>query len=523
MEGYELFKSKYRDRKSGQIKESRTWWAEFYDHVGARRRWKLCSHERTARRTAERILDLVKAKLNDQPPGDALIHWLESDEQPLANLRSNMVQAGLIERGSPIDEDLAAFGDFLKTKGTSEDHIAQTKGRIELVFRAVGIQTWRDVMAKGAIGSIRKFLMRLRADGSAVEPLIGTPGISADQQGKRRPRKKNSAATGNAYVKALRQFGGYMVQESGATSSPLDRLAVDCNAGTEGRQRRALEVEEMNWLLECASGDWSVRDRRHRVKATFTAADRSLLYRFAFETGMRTNQIRRLTPASFNLADEPPTVTSAARTVKRRREQTQVLKPSTAAILERRFETLMPTWPAFNMPDKFTCAEMLRHDLATARLKWIDSAAGDEERSRRQKSDFLASVNIRGETVDFYSLRHTHGTCLADAGVHQKDIAASLHHTKTSTTDRYVHTGLIAQARAINLLPPIARDEFSILAPTGTGGATACQANALRDRCDGVPSRASRTPDDMQKNEPQRARRGSNPQPPDRQSGTLTN
>lgn len=37
--------------------------------------------------------------------------------------------------------------------------------------------------------------------------------------------------------------------------------------------------------------------------------DRALLYRFAIETGLRANEIRLLTKASFRLDDKRPSVT----------------------------------------------------------------------------------------------------------------------------------------------------------------------------------------------------------------------
>ena len=68
--------------------------------------------------------------------------------------------------------------------------------------------------------------------------------------------------------------------------------------------------------------------------------------------------------------------------------------------------------------------------------------------------------------MDFYSTRH--GTALADAGVLEKDIAASMHHTTTQTTRRYLHSGRRSLTTAIEALPDLAYPQ----AATGTDGTT---------------------------------------------------
>ena len=79
---------------------------------------------------------------------------------------------------------------------------------------------------------------------------------------------------------------------------------------------------------------------------------------------------------------------------------------------------------------------MFRTDLADARRRWLDSAGDNaEERSKRKHSDFLAATDHHGRRAIFYSLRHSHRTALGAAGIPQKDIQASLNHTRSSTTE----------------------------------------------------------------------------------------
>jgi hypothetical protein len=101
-------------------------------------------------------------------------------------------------------------------------------------------------------------------------------------------------------------------------------------------------------------------------------------------------------------------------------------------------------------------------------------AKGAEEQIKRQQSDFLAAADHSGAMADFYSLRHTHGSALADACVPQKDIQASLHHTSGRTTERYLHTRQSALVVAIGQLPLVKPSRLVIPAlATGTDGKVA--------------------------------------------------
>jgi hypothetical protein len=77
-------------------------------------------------------------------------------------------------------------------------------------------------------------------------------------------------------------------------------------------------------------------------------------------------------------------------------------------------------------------------------------------------------VNHAGERAVFYSMRHSHGTALAEAGVPEKDIAASMHHASRTTTARYMHSDRAAVSLAIGRLPDLSIPARQIA--TGTDG-----------------------------------------------------
>jgi len=151
------------------------------------------------------------------------------------------------------------------------------------------------------------------------------------------------------------------------------------------------------------------------MRQRLTGSERALLYRFAFETGIRPKQIRALKVSSFDLKSDPATVTSEARSTKRRRIHVQVIRP----------------------------AGMGQRGCDGRR----------EDRTGQER--FPGRTESPERMGSLLSTRHGHGTALADAGVPEKEIAASMHHASRKTTARYLHTNREAVASAIAALPDL--------------------------------------------------------------------
>ncbi len=213
-----------------------------------------------------------------------------------------------------------------------------------------------------------------------------------------------------------------------ATSNPVDHLEPLNVKVDRRRDRRALTVEELcNLLTATASGP---------ERYGLTGADRTLLYRVAMETGLRSNELRTLTVRSFDLNAESPTVTVTADNSKNRREDTLPLRPELAEELRSRLSGKPADAQVFPIPkDRKKAAKMFRADADAAGIVFRDEA---------------------NEVVDFHALRHTFVTNLARGKVHPK-IAQALarHSTITLTMDRYSHTDLGEQADALKGLPSV--------------------------------------------------------------------
>jgi hypothetical protein len=171
-----------------------------------------------------------------------------------------------------------------------------------------------------------------------------------------------------------------------APHNPLEDMAGLQHEGQEEKGRRAFELDEMRTLLE--------RTTQGKIERFgMTAEDRVRLYHFAYETGIRPGQIRKLTAGNFDLDAEPPLVVTRAQHVKRRTRHEQVLTAGMVKLLRPQLAKKLPGALLFpTMPDKYTLAEMLRADLADARAAWIAAAGTDaKEAERRQRSDYLAA------------------------------------------------------------------------------------------------------------------------------------
>jgi len=164
--------------------------------------------------------------------------------------------------------------------------------------------------------------------------------------------------------------------------------------------------------------------------------ERSLLYLFAAETGLRANEIRKLTVADFDFAHL--TVTVKAGYSKHRREDTQPLRLDTAERLRDFFKDKLPSAKAFGgeyrQLTKRT-SDVLKADLTDAGIPYTDEA---------------------GRYADFHSLRHTTGSLLAASGVHPKVAQSIMRHSDINLTmSRYSHVLRGQESQAIAGLPDL--------------------------------------------------------------------
>lgn len=173
-----------------------------------------------------------------------------------------------------------------------------------------------------------------------------------------------------------------MARTRRASESSLAHLRP-LNARTDRRrQRRALDANELRRLLETTC--------EAPVRFAMAGPEPALCYTLATETGLRANEVRSLTCASFDFT--LCEVTVEAGSSKRRRTDTLPLRSDTATQLREFLRSKLPGAAAFSLPSKFNMAKMIRADLAAAGVTDLDD-------------------------VDLRSLRHSTASLLVAAGV----------------------------------------------------------------------------------------------------------
>jgi integrase len=299
----------------------------------------------------------------------------------------------------------------------NSDYVFKTKARITFVASEIGAAYIKDLQPSVALQAIKG----LRDAGRGLE-------------------------TCNAYIRAVKGFSRWLWREGRAVNDSLVGLAYLNVAVEEPRHpRREVSPEELDYLLAFVERSVS----HHKL----SGPDRATLYRVALGTGYRAGEIRSLTPDSFDLRSDPPTITVEAPSSKHRRRDVQPIRRDLAEQLERWLEDRPRDEKVFR---RMPCgiAKTLRSDLDAARATWISESTTDVERQRREASQFLRYKNEAGEFADFHALRHTYVSCVVASGASIKTaMTLSRHSTPKLTLCRYAHARLHDLTAAVESMP----------------------------------------------------------------------
>ena len=373
--------------------------------------------------------------------------------------RAELEKVGIIDpfeanRKRALAEHLEDFRRFQEAKGNSLKHVVQTCSRIEAILDGCKVVFMADL----------------------------SPSALVEWLADERKADRMGIQTSNYYLRDFKSFCSWLVKDGRMDRNPLAHLS-GMNADLEdGLERRALPADEFTRLIEAA--------RQGKAIRRLPGRDRAMLYTIAAFTGFRESELASLTPESFTLDADPPGVTVQAGYSKRRRKDTQPLRPDLAALI-REWLAAKPAgkllWPG---SWKYHGAKLVRADLQAARQTWIEEAKDNaDERRRREESLCLCYQDGDGRVFDFHALRHQFISSLAAAGVHPK-VAQILarHSTITLTMDRYTHLGLFDQTAALEKLPqlPMGKNgaKAEPLAATGTDNKSPTRSvSGLRPAC----------------------------------------
>ena len=344
----------------------------------------------------EKVKTLLHCQANRQTPDLDLQKWMEN--MPL-QIRDQLVEFGLIDlkrsaAGKTLAELIAEFGQSLAAKEVTQGYISETLQQLKRLFD--GVKYFSDISA------------------ATVETYL-----------KQRRQKGMSFRRSNGYLMAAKMFCNWMIDTDYAHESPLRHLKGLNTELDRRRERRAATPDELRRLIEVTKSSGE--------SFGMTGYERSLLYRFTAETGLRANEIRTLKISAFDFGTQTVTVETCYS--KHRKEDRLPLRHELAEELKGFTANKLPTTKVFGGSYKALTdrtSEILRDDLSLAGISYIDEA---------------------GRVFDFHALRHTFITNLSKAP--SRVAQALARHRSSAMTDKYTHARLIDERAALENLPDL--------------------------------------------------------------------
>src|SRR5262249_30605102 len=129
-----------------------------------------------------------------------------------------------------------------------------------------------------------------------------------------REQSRFGTQTSNHYLAAIKQFARWLVKDRRKTENPLAHLDGGNVRLDRRHERRELSEDELAYLLDST--------RRAGCVRKMNGPDREVLYLVSVYTGLRASELASLTPESFALDDDTPTLTVEAAYSKHRRKDT---------------------------------------------------------------------------------------------------------------------------------------------------------------------------------------------------------
>ena len=418
--------TRYLNAQGGQVpkgtpgarkvrQKSKTFWGRVPDASGKPRGVALCDDEEAA--------------------GEMLVAM----KQRAKRIKRGDVDPFEDHRERPVAEHVQDFRSFLESKGGTAAHVALTVQRLSGVVDGCKFKKLSDLNAgrvAGWLADRRK--PKTDKDGNELAGL--------------------SIASSNHYLVAVKSFGHWLVKDRRGPENPFAHLSRLNGRVDIRHERRALTQKELGGLIGAVE----------KSDETFRGLDgstRAMLYRLAAMTGLRASELASLTPASFDLAADPPTVTLEAGFSKHPREDFLPLHPDLATRLRQWLSERERTQDGQR-------AILSLNRAADVKLERLFPGTWSERAYKMLRNDLDAAgipyVTAEG-IADFHSLRHTFISNLAACGIHPK-LAQQLarHSTIALTMDRYTHLGLIDMNSALESLPNIAAPESQTMRATGT-------------------------------------------------------
>jgi len=363
-------------RKDKNGKKSQRWIIQYSDAHGKKRQRVGFTDKQESQRLANKLEEAAKLRR------DGVI-----------DLAAEVLAA---QANRPVSQHLSEFLDTIRSKGGTEKHVRLISARIEAVIKEARTATPSGITLariESAIGAIQK-------------------------------RSDLSPRTVNHYIQTIKEFVAWLVPHRLAANPLLDLELRNAEVDIR-KKRRALTQGEMSQLVEATRAST-------KSYQCYTGEQRARIYLVSYLTGLRKNEIASLTPESFRLDDQTPTLTLEARHSKHRKQDVLPLHPQLVMLLRQWLPEYPAEQPLFPKLSKRKGYVMIRKDL---------EAAGIPYTTKDGDADFHAAG------------RHTYITELLRNGTSLVVARELARHSDVTMTMRYTHIGLKDQAKGIENLP----------------------------------------------------------------------
>jgi len=420
-------------------KGEKRWTISYFDHEGNRR-------EKASGTTDKRLAERIAAE------------WSDRELERSRGLVDPVAERLADQRTRPLSDHFDDYSEHLESLERDARHIEGTTRYLRKLAEALGWTTLASIDAH-------------------------TLTMHLSEQAEKRG---TGARTFNAAVTAWRAFGRWCARTNRLTANPLAIVGTRNTETDRRRVRRDLSQDELARIIDAAERAPAVTVQKptrdedgtlHFVPTKMNYPDRAWAYRIAAGTGFRAGEVASLTPESFDLGADTPTITVEAAYSKRKRRDVQPIRGDMAGLLRPWLETKAAGECVCPLPEG-KAGLLLRVDMEAARRAWIAEATSATEQASRQKSDFLRHTDGAGRVVDFHGLRVHYVSRVVEAGANVKEAMELARHSDPKLTLKtYAKVSLHNLTRVLDGMPGANRGpktEAQPLRATGTNDVDVC-------------------------------------------------
>jgi site-specific recombinase XerD len=314
----------------------------------------------------------------------------------------------------PLAEHLTDWHAYLLAKGCGQRHAEQSCQQVSRLIDSARIQR----ISQLSIATVQGALSDLR------------------QTKGRRGRQRMSDNCIAHYARSVKSFSRWLWRAQQVRDDALVHLASP--EVNDKYTRQALSAEEAAVLIASTASQ--------PVRSRMPGSDRAMLYAVALGTGLRLSELLSLTPESFSLDSDPPTVYCLGVNTKNGRAALQPIRPELAAMLRPWLAGKAPGRPVFTLRTD-AAARVLRQDLEAAGI-------------------------AQSEAYDFHALRHSYITMVVKSGASVKVCQELARHGDPKLTmNVYSHLTIHDTAKGLDGLAHTLPTPCVSKGLTGTDGA----------------------------------------------------